>query len=108
MCIFSSDAAVQKTIIAAWQQTGKHFMGYQNKVASKTANVMMLPIPTNSTFTFHDTTPYKGFLSDIGTAIYADSMKGSRGVANPKGFERIGQYQVAQVEQKKVEKPWKN
>jgi hypothetical protein len=104
MCIFLSDAAVEKTIIAAWQQNGKHYMAYQNKVKSKTANVMMLPIPTNQTFKFHDTTPYKGFLSEIGKAVYADHMKGSRDLgAMPKGFERVGQYQFAQVQPEYVE-----
>lgn len=106
MCIFSSEAAVEKTIIAAWQQNGKHYMAYQNKVKSKTANVMMLPIPTNQTFKFHDTTPYKGFLSEIGKAVH---MKGSRGLGViPKGFERIGQYQFAQVQQKDVKKTLKS
>jgi hypothetical protein len=95
---------VEKTIIAAWQQNGKHYMAYQNKVKSKTANVMMLPIPTNQTFKFHDTTPYKGFLSEIGKAVYADHMKGSRDLgAMPKGFERVGQYQFAQVQPEYVE-----
>lgn len=108
MCIFSSDVAVEKTIITAWQQLGKHYMAYQNKVKSKTANVMMLPIPTNQTFKFHDTTPYKGFLSEIGKAVYTEHMKGSRGLGTaPKGFERIGQYQFAQVQQKEVKKTLK-
>lgn len=105
MCIFSSDVAVEKTIITAWQQLGKHYMAYQNKVKSKTANVMMLPIPTNQTFKFHDTTPYKGFLSEIGKAVFNDYVKGTR--AGKLEFGRVGQYQFAQVQQKEVKKTLK-
>lgn len=106
MCIFSSEAAVEKTIIAAWQQNGKHYMAYQNKVKSKTANVMMLPIPTNQTFKFHDTTPYKGFLSEIGKAVFDDYVKDKRG--GKLEFDRVGQYQFAQVQQKEVKKTLKS
>lgn len=109
MCIFSSEVAVEKTIITAWKQTDRHFMAYQNKVVSKTPNVMMLPIPTNSEFTFHDTTPYSGFLSEIGMAVYKDHMKGSRGLGPvEKSFTRVGQYRFAQVQPKKVKSTLKS
>ena len=97
MCIFSSEAVVEKTIVmGAETLSGTHLMGYQNQVTSKKKNVMLLPLPCVGKFTFHDTTPYKNFLTQIGMEILLDEAKSKRG-GESIDFSRVGQYEVAQV-----------
>lgn len=102
MCIFSRVSVVESTqIFVGMLSNTRRLMAYSNTVTVEGGDsVMMLPVPSTGEVILHDTTPYKHFLVKISEAVARHANRrnrGTLGVDNPKGFKKVGVYQMLVV-----------
>lgn len=102
MCVFSADTVVKSTkILSAKLTETRQLLAYSNGVTTGPGgSVMMLPIPTNETVVFHDTTPYKDFLDNISAMTFSAQTKGMRGAGDD--FTQVGVYRMKMVHPSEV------